>query len=424
MTEPRSSSSSGHGRLHALLDAALARAPIDEDQARAALQEMVSAVEELRVADEELLVQAEHLAASAEMIDAERARYAELFDSAPDAYVETDELGKILEANRSAEQLLGLPVRQLMGKLLVSFIDPDERRPFRTLLGTGARDGPRTEQIFTIRNRDGDEVTVGVVRSAPAHPGEPLPRVRWLMRDVTERVQLEGRIDELLDEVGLLRSLEELQRFTDAQSPFDHSLANVVAVASEIAPNCDIGITLADNSHSEILLARSALARELDGVQRSTRTGPCIEAVRDGTWVRGPVTDWPELARSPNAHRVTEVIAIPMAGDAVRGVINVYVREGDLGSHTLRLLELLAEQGATALFNAGLLEAGTTLIANLNRALENRGVIEQAKGLLMAQHRCSPEDAFAMLRSASQRENVKLQAIAERMVQSSTTRRP
>jgi AmiR/NasT family two-component response regulator len=43
-------------------------------------------------------------------------------------------------------------------------------------------------------------------------------------------------------------------------------------------------------------------------------------------------------------------------------------------------------------------------------------VIEQAKGIVMAQQRCGPEEAFDVLRQASQRTNVKLHVLAEEIV--------
>jgi AmiR/NasT family two-component response regulator len=43
-------------------------------------------------------------------------------------------------------------------------------------------------------------------------------------------------------------------------------------------------------------------------------------------------------------------------------------------------------------------------------------VIEQAKGLLMGSERCTPDEAFDILRRASQRRNVKLRDIAEQLV--------
>jgi two-component system, response regulator / RNA-binding antiterminator len=48
--------------------------------------------------------------------------------------------------------------------------------------------------------------------------------------------------------------------------------------------------------------------------------------------------------------------------------------------------------------------------------LQSMPVIEQAKGILMAQSSCTPEEAFAMLRAASQRSNIKVRDLAEEIV--------
>lgn len=48
--------------------------------------------------------------------------------------------------------------------------------------------------------------------------------------------------------------------------------------------------------------------------------------------------------------------------------------------------------------------------------LDTMPVIEQAKGILMAESRCSPDEAFAMLRAASQRSNVRVRDLAEEIV--------
>ena len=56
-------------------------------------------------------------------------------------------------------------------------------------------------------------------------------------------------------------------------------------------------------------------------------------------------------------------------------------------------------------------------LEGLRRAMESRAVIEQAKGILMAQSPSfGPDEAFEVLRRASQRENVKLREIAQRIV--------
>ena len=54
--------------------------------------------------------------------------------------------------------------------------------------------------------------------------------------------------------------------------------------------------------------------------------------------------------------------------------------------------------------------------ARLQAKLETMPVIEQAKGILMAQQRCGPDEAFDLLRRASQRANVKVRVLAAQII--------
>jgi hypothetical protein len=54
--------------------------------------------------------------------------------------------------------------------------------------------------------------------------------------------------------------------------------------------------------------------------------------------------------------------------------------------------------------------------ARLEARLASLPVIEQAKGIIMARHHCSEDQAFDVLRRASQRENVKLRDLAASIV--------
>lgn len=62
--------------------------------------------------------------------------------------------------------------------------------------------------------------------------------------------------------------------------------------------------------------------------------------------------------------------------------------------------------------------------AHLVARLNSMPVIEQAKGILMAQSRCSAAEAFSMLRAASQRSNVKVRDLAEEIVRRVTESPP
>ena len=62
--------------------------------------------------------------------------------------------------------------------------------------------------------------------------------------------------------------------------------------------------------------------------------------------------------------------------------------------------------------------------ARLQARLDTMPVIEQAKGVLMAQNRCGPDEAYELLRRASQRANVKVSVLAARIVEQVAAQEP
>jgi len=63
-------------------------------------------------------------------------------------------------------------------------------------------------------------------------------------------------------------------------------------------------------------------------------------------------------------------------------------------------------------------------IMQLRAALSSRDIIGQAKGVLIALHGCTAEEAFAILRDRSQQTNVKLRLVAGCVVAERTGLRP
>ena len=59
--------------------------------------------------------------------------------------------------------------------------------------------------------------------------------------------------------------------------------------------------------------------------------------------------------------------------------------------------------------------------ARLFARFESQPVIEQAKGVLMAESRCSADQAFDMLRRASQRQNIRVRDLAAQIVSRAST---
>jgi AmiR/NasT family two-component response regulator len=57
-------------------------------------------------------------------------------------------------------------------------------------------------------------------------------------------------------------------------------------------------------------------------------------------------------------------------------------------------------------------------------ALASRAVIDQALGVIMTQQRCSPDEAFDLLRGISQNRNVKVREVAVEIVTAVSGRLP
>jgi GAF domain-containing protein len=89
-----------------------------------------------------------------------------------------------------------------------------------------------------------------------------------------------------------------------------------------------------------------------------------------------------------------------------------------------RLLELFARQAAILLSNTQALADARRLSAQLIEALNNRDIIAQAQGVLIAQGAANDQAAFAMLATASQRSNTKLTEVARRVIASAISRNP
>ncbi len=163
-----------------------------------ALEELNTAFEELQVAQEELRAQNEALTDARQTIEAERQRYQDLFELAPDGYLVTDANGKIQEANSVAAWLLNVAPRFLVGIPLVNFITPSQRLAFRTQLNQMCQVNRVQDWEVRLMPRAPSErgaffdvsMTVSAIRN---RKGE-LVSLRWLLRDVTEHKQVLERL--------------------------------------------------------------------------------------------------------------------------------------------------------------------------------------------------------------------------------------
>jgi GAF domain-containing protein len=115
--------------------------------------------------------------------------------------------------------------------------------------------------------------------------------------------------------------------------------------------------------------------------------------------------------------RSTQSVGLPVPQGTV-GALNQYAtRAGVFDDASTTAAQTFASFAAVALANAAIYADAVELGQQMQQAMESRAVIDQAKGILMRDNRCSADEAFGMLVSASNRSNRKLRDIARAIVE-------
>jgi GAF domain-containing protein len=166
------------------------------------------------------------------------------------------------------------------------------------------------------------------------------------------------------------------------------------------------------------------VAAELDRAQYAAGAGPCVDAAaRGGTVtvaVRGCAEPYRPFAAVAARHGITGVLAVGLPLDPpLLGSLAVYRWEaGGFDAAARDLARAFAGYVAGAVAGAAVRTQPAESARRLRLAMESRAVIEQAKGVLMARHGCTADEAFAMLVTESQRTNRKLRTLAADLVSS------
>ena len=118
-------------------------------------------------------------------------------------------------------------------------------------------------------------------------------------------------------------------------------------------------------------------------------------------------------------------MSFPLVADKLSvGAMNLYAHtERAFGETDRSNGELFASQAAIVLANAQAYWDAHQLSVGLSEAMAHRAVIEQAKGILMGAQAIDADAAFGMLVGASQRENLKLRDVAQRIVTNAVERK-
>ncbi len=218
-----------------------------------------------------------------------------------------------------------------------------------------------------------------------------------------------------------LSELAGLLLSTDSFTELVQGVAELTVRTVDAVWTC--GITLSQQGRVFTVAAADELASQLDEQQYDLDTGPCLQALASGEVTDAPdlrVEDrWEGYPMIAMGWGILGVYSVPLivAGKPV-GVLNCYARTPNaFGALDRQLAGLLAGQAAIAVIAALRHYDEVTLSDHLRTALSSRSVIDQAIGIVMAQQRGTPEQAFAALRTISQRHNIKLRVVAAELVE-------
>jgi GAF domain-containing protein len=218
-----------------------------------------------------------------------------------------------------------------------------------------------------------------------------------------------------------LAELQAVLLSTDSLDVFLDELAAVTIRALPGAAAC--GVTLQPGGQPCTVAASDELANQVDEIQYGTDQGPCLEAMRTGEvqYVPdlGDEDRWPNFSTAALGYGVRSCLSTPLRSeDTPVGALNLYattVHAFDQAARTQAFAFAGYASGAVAL--ALRLAHQTQISTDLRAALASRALIDQALGVIMSQQRCTAEEAFAVLRRASQQRNVKIQAIAAGIIE-------
>lgn len=216
--------------------------------------------------------------------------------------------------------------------------------------------------------------------------------------------------------VELAETFADVARVLLGEDDVEATLNKISTLAVETIDGCDhAGISLVQGRRITTPAASDDVPVQVDAIQYEADDGPCLGAIREHESFR--IDDlkaedrWPKFSRrAAEETGVTSMLSFRLfaKGDTL-GALNLYSKQqGAFDDEAVAVGSVFATHAAVAL-------AGAQHDEQLQEALQGRDVIGQAKGILMAQQHVSADEAFDMLRRVSQRLNIKLREVAERV---------
>jgi len=222
-------------------------------------------------------------------------------------------------------------------------------------------------------------------------------------------------------------AFEELARITLSDHSLESVMQKVAALAKvTISGASEVSVTFVEDEGARTVASTGELAVALDERQYERGHGPCLDSIAGREPMRidsmREELRWPDWTPRARAHGAGSSLSMPVPVQReVAAAVNIYsTAEHAFDDASVELASTFAAYAGVALANMHLYEAQGRVAEQLQQAMQSRAVIEQAKGILMAQKHCTAQEAFDLLVGASQRSNRKLRDVAQSLVDSTT----
>jgi len=184
------------------------------------------------------------------------------------------------------------------------------------------------------------------------------------------------------------------------------------------------GLMLADPLGELQLVASTDESAELvELMQLAAGAGPCVDCFHTGTPVSVPniatsASEWPAFRAAAREQGFQSVHATPMKlrGEVI-GTMNLFkVAPGALGERDVAVVQALADVATIGVIQQRISAESQIVAEQLQKALESRVLIEQAKGAVSQVTGLSMDEAFGTLRQYAHDGNLTLHAVATAVV--------
>ena len=221
-------------------------------------------------------------------------------------------------------------------------------------------------------------------------------------------------------EIWLAETLVELADTSVADFDDAAYLATLTTRLAELLAPAEIGLIIAEqNAGPRVAAATSEQMGDLLSFELAHGEGPCVACYLSGQRILnhdigGDGERWSRFATKARAGGFWFATALPMRRhDDTIGAVGILDVQGRPFSDTdISLAQTLAEAATIGLRQQRALRQSTRTSEQLQRALDSRVIIEQAKGMTAARLGISLNEAFELLRGHARRNNMKLSDVA------------